>query len=118
MTTAKKYHKRNKLWVVTEVWLYLNTFEEGCKTPVYIFIQIYHMEVDASQDSGALLNDNTDSMAAFFGASVNRKQQSWASSLRSSGASVERKQQCWASFLWRSSVRVSNGSNSSILTSC
>jgi len=28
MTNVKKHHERNKLWVVSEVWLYLNTVEE------------------------------------------------------------------------------------------
>jgi hypothetical protein len=28
MTTVEKHHKRNKQWVVREVWLYLNTVEE------------------------------------------------------------------------------------------
>jgi hypothetical protein len=28
MTIVKKHHERSKLWVVSEVWLYLNTVEE------------------------------------------------------------------------------------------
>jgi hypothetical protein len=81
-------------------------------------ILIYHIEVDASQDSGALSNDDTDSMAAFFGG----KRRTETAMLGFFFAFFRGERQTETAMLgffqWRSSGRVSNGSNGSILTSC